>query len=80
MREALWSVLDSWSPAQQLAFLLFVTGVPAAPTPGTEVLRVEAPFTAFGAGQQALLLLVLGQTSALNCRMWTTCCLVEMRW
>ena len=53
MREALWAVVNSWSDLQQRRFVAFVTGVPAFPAPNTELLKIECPFSGFGAEQRA---------------------------
>eukprot|EP00798_Chlamydomonas_sp_ICE-L_P021531 gene21531-28521_t len=46
--DLLWEVLAGWEAERRKAFLHFVTGSPRPPVPGTELLKVEAPFVAFG--------------------------------
>ncbi|GAX79078.1 hypothetical protein CEUSTIGMA_g6518.t1 [Chlamydomonas eustigma] len=49
--EALWTVLSSWSLEKKKQFLVFVTGSSRLPLPGSELLKVEAPFVALGAAE-----------------------------
>jgi hypothetical protein len=49
--EALWTVLASWSLEKKKQFLVFVTGSSRLPLPGSELLKVEAPFVALGAAE-----------------------------
>eukprot|EP00798_Chlamydomonas_sp_ICE-L_P021591 gene21591-28590_t len=46
--DMLWQVLESWPDERRRAFLQFVTGVSRMPLPGSELLKVEAPFVALG--------------------------------
>ncbi|KAL6754666.1 hypothetical protein V8C86DRAFT_315351 [Haematococcus lacustris] len=46
--QLLWEVVDSWEPEHQAAFLEFVTGYSRLPPPGSELLKVECPFTPLG--------------------------------
>jgi hypothetical protein len=57
----LWKVLASWPRDRQLQFLHFVTGSDRLPLPGSELLKLEAPFVAFGAAQHAAQLGMLPQ-------------------
>lgn len=49
--EILWEVIDAWSGERKVQFLLFVTGSTRLPLPGSELLKVEAPFVALGAAE-----------------------------
>lgn len=61
LQRALWDVVNGWPLGKQRAFVRFVTGVAALPPPMTEALKVDTPFSAFGAKQQAKLLATLPQ-------------------
>ncbi|KAG1679492.1 hypothetical protein FOA52_011091 [Chlamydomonas sp. UWO 241] len=57
----LWKVLSSWPRTRHLQFLHFVTGSDRLPLPGCELLKLEAPFIAFGAAQHKAQLGMLPQ-------------------
>merc|ERR1719181_2372317 len=48
LRECLWAVIDSLSPERMRLLLKFVTGVSRLPIPGTEAVKIEMPFIAYG--------------------------------
>jgi hypothetical protein len=50
LADALWQVLETWPVPLRRRFLLFVTGSERLPPTGTELLKVELPFVALGAG------------------------------
>lgn len=59
--ELLWEVLEKWPPAQQRRFVEFVTGSARLPLPGSELLKIQAPFVAVGAAEHAATLGMLPQ-------------------
>lgn len=44
-------VLSKWPGQRRLKFLEFVTGSSRLPLPGSELLKIEAPFVAYSAAQ-----------------------------
>jgi hypothetical protein len=62
LREALWSVLDSWDNLSKRKFLKFVTGVDTLPAPGMETLRIEVPFMCFTPSDYSKALATLPQS------------------
>ena len=59
--EMLWHTLAAWPLERRRAFLQFVTGSSRPPVPGSELLKVEAPFIAFGAKEHRAQLGMLPQ-------------------
>jgi hypothetical protein len=59
--EALWEVLAAWPPERRLRFVEFVTGTARLPLPGSELLKVQAPFVAMGAAEHKSMLGMLPQ-------------------
>lgn len=59
--ELLFSVLGCWPRAEQLRFVEFVTGTPRLPLPGSELLKVQAPFVAMGLTEHKCMLGMLPQ-------------------
>ena len=59
--ELLWTVVNAWPREQKVQFLAFVTGSPRLPLPGSELLKVEAPFVALGAAEHKMHLGMLPQ-------------------
>ncbi|KAG2486509.1 hypothetical protein HYH03_014811 [Edaphochlamys debaryana] len=57
----LWQVLAAWSPERRLRFVEFVTGTSRLPLPGSELLKIQAPFVAMGAAEHKALLGMLPQ-------------------
>ncbi|PNG99405.1 putative E3 ubiquitin-protein ligase, partial [Tetrabaena socialis] len=49
--EMLWEVLAGWAPERRLRFVEFVTGTARLPLPGSELLKIQAPFVAMGAAE-----------------------------
>lgn len=45
---SMMQVLGSWPRDKALRFLHFATGSDRLPLPGSEMLKIEAPFVAFG--------------------------------
>ena len=48
LRECLWAVVDKLPSDQMRQLLKFVTGVSRLPIPGTETVKIEMPFIAYG--------------------------------
>ncbi|KAH9093638.1 hypothetical protein Ae201684P_016264 [Aphanomyces euteiches] len=61
LHNAVWNILDNLSPSDKRRFVKFVTGVDKLPVPGTEILRIELPYTVISASERAKQLLVLPQ-------------------
>ncbi|KAG9414085.1 hypothetical protein AC1031_013294 [Aphanomyces cochlioides] len=61
LHDAVWYILDNLSPSDKRRFVKFVTGVDKLPVPGTEILRIELPYTVISASERAKQLLVLPQ-------------------
>ena len=59
--EMLWTVVNGWPHERKTQFLAFVTGSPRLPLPGSELLKVEAPFVALGAAEHRMHLGMLPQ-------------------
>ncbi len=54
-------MVDGWPLESKLQFLKFVTGSSRLPLPGSELLKVEAPFVAFGLAEHKVQLGMLPQ-------------------
>ncbi|EFJ42551.1 hypothetical protein VOLCADRAFT_107185 [Volvox carteri f. nagariensis] len=59
--DLLWAVLAEWSPERRLRFVEFVTGTSRLPLPGSELLKIQAPFVAMGAAEHKATLGMLPQ-------------------
>ncbi|RHY34933.1 hypothetical protein DYB32_000545 [Aphanomyces invadans] len=60
--DAFWEVIDGMASTDQRKFVKFVTGIDKLPSPGTEFLRIEVPFTAIGNSERQKQLLLLPQS------------------
>lgn len=65
--ELLWEVLGAWPVEQRRRFVEFVTGTARLPLPGSELLKVQAPFVAMGAAEHKATLGMLPQVGARVC-------------
>ena len=54
-------MLAAWPRERRLQFLAFVTGSTRLPLPGSELLKIEAPFVALGAAEHRAMLGMLPQ-------------------
>ncbi|KAG2433893.1 hypothetical protein HXX76_008246 [Chlamydomonas incerta] len=59
--EMLWAVLAGWPAERRLRFVEFVTGTSRLPLPGSELLKIQAPFVAMGAAEHKATLGMLPQ-------------------
>lgn len=59
--ELFWDVVNTWPRERKLQFLQFVTGSARLPLPGSELLKIEAPFVALGAAEHKAQLGMLPQ-------------------
>jgi hypothetical protein len=59
LRDALWHTIDSLDKAEKRKLLRFVTGVDRLPSAGTEMIKIEMPFTAFSADEHEKTLLMM---------------------
>ncbi|GIL54422.1 hypothetical protein Vafri_9959 [Volvox africanus] len=59
--ELLWAVMAEWPPERRLRFVEFVTGTPRLPLPGSELLKIQAPFVAMGVAEHRATLGMLPQ-------------------
>eukprot|EP00198_Chlamydomonas_reinhardtii_P004774 XP_001694110.1 ubiquitin-protein ligase [Chlamydomonas reinhardtii] len=59
--EMLWQVLAGWPAERRLRFVEFVTGTSRLPLPGSELLKIQAPFVAMGAAEHKATLGMLPQ-------------------
>ncbi|KXZ53241.1 hypothetical protein GPECTOR_7g1135 [Gonium pectorale] len=59
--ELLWEVLANWPAERRLRFVEFVTGTSRLPLPGSELLKIQAPFVAMGASEHKATLGMLPQ-------------------
>ena len=62
LRDALWAAVDGLNWEHFRAFLKFVTGTERIPLPRTESIKIDTPFVAFGADEEALLFQTLPQS------------------
>lgn len=56
-----WEVVNAWPRERKLQLLLFVTGSSRLPLPGSELLKIEAPFVALGLAEHKAQLGMLPQ-------------------
>ncbi|GFR47973.1 hypothetical protein Agub_g9797 [Astrephomene gubernaculifera] len=59
--EMLWEVLAGWPAERRRRFVEFVTGTARLPLPGSELLKIQAPFVAMGAAEHKATLGMLPQ-------------------
>ncbi|GLC34838.1 hypothetical protein PLESTM_000245500 [Pleodorina starrii] len=59
--ELLWAVLAEWPGERRRRFVEFVTGTSRLPLPGSELLKIQAPFVAMGAAEHRATLGMLPQ-------------------
>lgn len=69
--EMLWQVLAGWPAERRLRFVEFVTGTSRLPLPGSELLKIQAPFVAMGAAEHKATLGMLPQVR--NCLLGLVC-------
>ncbi|GIL74172.1 hypothetical protein Vretimale_4802 [Volvox reticuliferus] len=61
LMELLWAVMAEWPPERRLRFVEFVTGTSRLPLPGSELLKIQAPFVAMGVAEHRATLGMLPQ-------------------